>query len=154
MNPPPLPLTSSSPPPALPPAPRPCYVFTAQHSTTFFLPGTKQLSAASASKTKYLNAIPPSSKLSCSVQCRAMGAWHHTINQHHQTRYAGAELLILVFFLSGLGWYIPGLSRPPTWTTPPSIPCRTIQLFFDSLFRLAFRTNYHQRVRVRVPGPS
>ena len=26
-----------------------------------------------------------------------------------------ADLLIVVFFLSGLTWYIPGLSRPPTY---------------------------------------
>ena len=30
------------------------------------------------------------------------------------------HLLIVVFVPSGLGWYIPGLSRPPTQTPPPS----------------------------------
>ena len=40
------------------------------------------------------------------------------------------QFLILVFFLSGLGWYIPGLSIPPTSTSPPSITCGTVKLLF------------------------
>ena len=68
----------------------------------------------------------------------------------------GAELLLLlllaryrsVFFipctylfclpLSGLGWYIPGLSRPPTCTPPASIACGTVELFFNFLRRPFF----------------
>ena len=46
------------------------------------------------------------------------------------------DLLMFVFFLRGLYWYIPGLSRPPTWTPCPSITCGTIQLFLDFFLRL------------------
>ena len=45
---------------------------------------------------------------------------------HKTIRY-----LVFVFLPRGLGWYIPRLSRPPTWAPPPSITCRTVQLFFD-----------------------
>ena len=34
-----------------------------------------------------------------------------------------------IFFLSGLGWHIPGLSQAPTWTPPPSITCWTCPAF-------------------------
>ena len=44
--------------------------------------------------------------------------------------------LTWIFFLSGLGWHLPGISGGPTSTPPPCITCGTVQLFFDILLRL------------------
>ena len=46
------------------------------------------------------------------------------------------ELLIFVFFSRWLGWYTRGLSRPPTWTPPHSITCRTIQFICSNFYFL------------------
>ena len=58
--------------------------------------------------------------------------------------------LFYVFFLSGLVWYIPGLSRLPTLTPPPSITCGTVHLVFDFSLHVFFFVPQS----IIIPGPS
>ena len=61
-----------------------------------------------------------------------------------RTRY---RLTRYIFFLSGLGWHLPGLSEVPTWAPPPSITCWTFPAFlcflhFFGTFVFSFSISY------------
>ena len=58
--------------------------------------------------------------------------------------------LFYVFFLSGLVWYIPGLSRLPTLTPPPSITCGTVHLVFDFFLHVFF--SFHKVSSYQAPA--
>ena len=81
------------------------------------------------------NVLPESpvrlSKWRIDTRIRLMGFQKSSVNRVFLKRFPAVVRYrhTSIFFLSGLGWHLPGLSEVPSWTPPSSITCWTVPAF-------------------------